>query len=408
MNTSTEPVQRLLLINYEFPPLGGGAGNATDNIATELAAAGVDVKVLTSAFAGLPAFERKNGFDIHRIPVPRRRLDRCSALEMLAFLVSSLIFAPLLVRRWRPDGSIAFFTLPCGPAAWLIGMLFGIPWVASLRGGDVPGFLPRQIGAYHRLTKPVIVALWARAVAVVANSDGLATLAREAAPEIPVMVLPNGVDTDRYRPAAAPLRNAEAGLRLLFVGRLVHQKGLDLLLDALAAGPAGISVDIVGDGPEREALIKQAQGLGISDRVRFQGWLDRKALPEYLQTADAFVFPSREEGMPNAVLEAMASGLPVITTAVRGMAGVVEAGVSGWMVPSEDRVALEAAITECRADPAQRRRRGAEGRRRAETLFCWRTTALGYRDIFRDKQSFSRKKLGTLSDDQSSSSTFTL
>jgi glycosyltransferase involved in cell wall biosynthesis len=378
-----EPALRLLLINYEFPPLGGGGGNATANIAAELAAAGVEVRVLTSGFTGLPACERRNGFEIHRIPVLRRRPDRCSVLEMLTFLLSSLVCAPLLARRWRPDGTIAFFTIPCGPAAWLIRVLFGIPWVASLRGGDVPGFLPRQIGAWHRLTRPVILGLWADAAAVVANSLGLAELARQAGPKIPIMVLPNGVDTVRYRPVPERPRREDGGLRLLFVGRLVHQKGLDLLLEALAVAPRDVTLDIVGDGPEREALIGQAHRLGVSGRVRFLGWLDRDALPAHFQAADAFAFPSRDEGMPNAVLEAMACGLPVIATDVRGLAEVVVDGRSGWLVPPEDRTALAAAIGHCRADPALRVRRGAEGRLLAETRFSWRATALGYRDIFR-------------------------
>jgi glycosyltransferase involved in cell wall biosynthesis len=341
--------------------------------------------VLTSAFTGLPAFERRNGFDIHRIPVVRRRLDRCSVPEMLVFLFSSLIFAPLLARRWRPDGTIAFFTLPCGPAAWLIKVLFGVPWVASLRGGDVPGFLPRQLGIYHRLTKPAILALWARAAAVVANSVGLADLARRAAPGIAVMVLPNGVDTVHYRPPPACVRQDCSGLRLLFVGRIVRQKGLDLLFDALAVGPRDISVDIVGDGPERDVLVRQVDTLGLSSRVRFLGWLDRDALPVHFAAADAFVFPSRDEGMPNAVLEAMASGLPVIATDVRGMAEVVVDGKSGWLVPSGDQAALVAVLEQCLADPALRRRLGAEGRRMTETLFSWRSTALGYREIFQGR-----------------------
>ena len=385
MHRSEKPVRRLLLINYEFPPLGGGAGNATDYIAAELAGAGAEVKVLTSAFAGLPAFERRNGFEIHRIPVVRRRPDRCSVSEMLTFLLSSLIFAPLLAWRWRPDGTLAFFTIPCGPAAWLIRLLFGVPWVASLRGGDVPGFLPEQIGAYHRLTKPAILALWANAAAVVANSDGLAELARRATARTPIMMLPNGVDTGRYCPAPEPHRpDAASGLRLLFVGRIVRQKGLDLLLDALGGLPDDITVDIVGDGPEHAPLLQQAARLGLSGRIRVLGWLDREALPAHFHAADAFVFPSRDEGMPNAVLEAMACGLPVIATDVRGMAEVVVDGESGWLVPLADRAALRAAIEQCRADPEGRRRRGAGGRQRAEARFGWRATALGYLEIFQN------------------------
>ena len=383
---------RLLLINYEFPPLGGGAGNATDHIAAELAAAGVEVKVLTSAFAGLPALERRNGFDIHRIPVIRRRLDRCSTLEMLAFLLSSLICAPLLARKWRPDGTVAFFTLPCGPAAWLLRVMFKVPWVVSLRGGDVPGFLPRQIGAYHRWTKPFIIGLWRQAAAVVANSEGLAELARLAAPGLPIQMLPNGVDTNRYQPAPIGERKTSGPetLRLLFVGRIVHQKGLDLLFNALATQPVTVTADIIGDGPERAELVRQAADLGITNRVRFLGWLSREALSVHLQAADAFVFPSREEGMPNAVLEAMACGLPVIATDVRGMGEVVMDGETGWLVPLEDPTALVAALEQCRHDPECRQQRGAAGRRRAEIRFGWRATALGYRDLLADGETNAR------------------
>lgn len=375
------PIRRLLLINYEFPPLGGGAGNATENIAIELARLGVEVTVLTSAFAGLPALEHRNGIAIHRIPTLRRRRDRCSVLEMLVFLLSSLISAPRLVRSWQPDGTIAFFTIPCGPAAWLIRVLFGVPWVASLRGGDVPGFLPRQLGAYHRVTKPVIRALWRDAVATVANSEGLAALARRAAPSLPVMVLPNGVDASLFHPATAQ-SGEDRGLLLLFVGRVVHQKGLDLLLDALVDVSADVRVEIVGDGPERAALEHQLIRLGLLSRVRFRGWLDRDALPACFAAADALIFPSRDEGMPNAVLEAMAAGLPVIATAVRGLTEVVVDGDTGWLVQFGDRAALAVAIEQCRADPEDRRRRGQNGRRRIERLFSWRSTAQGYRDLF--------------------------
>ncbi len=384
---------RLLLINYEFPPLGGGAANATDNTARELAALGDEVLVVTSAFGDLPRVERlASGVEIRRIPTLRRRRDRSSVVEMLAFLASSLVMTPWIAARWRPHATIAYFGLPCGPAAWMVKALFGVPYLVSLRGGDVPGFQHRGIALYHRLAGPLIGWLWRRATAVVANSEGLAALARQFAPDQPVEIIPNGVDAARFTPqgpeqAGEALGACEAGgsLNLLFVGRVVWQKGLDVLLEALAGLPPdlrnGLSLTIVGDGPAREALNAQAARLGLSGCVVFQGWLGREELPMAYRAADVFVFPSRDEGMPNVVLEAMAAGLPVVATRIAGSRDLVVEGETGVMVASEDAPALSAALAQLAADARLRRRLGEAGRRRVVECFSWQAVAEAYRDL---------------------------
>ena len=370
---------RLLLINYEFPPLGGGAANATANMARELAALGVEVRVLTSAFAGLPGSERVDGVTIQRIPTLRRRRDRSSIVEMLAFLASSLVAAPLLAARWRPDATIAYFGLPCGPAAWMVRRLFGVPYIVSLRGGDVPGFQYEGISLYHRLAGPLIATLWRRAAAVVANSEGLAALARRFTPDQPVLIIPNGVDTALYQPGHRPERPA-GPLRLLFVGRLVRQKGLDCLLEAIARLPAPDAVDLqlVGDGPARSELEHQAAALGVAGQVAFTGWAERAAMPGLYAGADVFVFPSRDEGMPNVVLEAMAAGLPVVATRIAGTRDLVVEGETGLMIDTDDADALAAAIARLASDPALRHRLGGQGRHRVVEAFSWRAVAEAY------------------------------
>lgn len=374
---------RLLLINYEFPPLGGGAANATANTARELAALGVEVRVLTSAFAGLPKREVRDGYTIHRIPTLRRARDRSSVAEMLAFLVMSLVEAPRLALGWRPDATVAYFGLPCGPAAWLVGRCTGTPYLISLRGGDVPGFLYDGISLYHRVAGPVIGWLWRRASAVVANSEGLAELARRFAPDVDVSIVPNGVDADLFRPAApAEARPAEAGRAvLLFVGRVVRQKGLDLVLQVLPSLPAGVTLRVVGDGPDRPALEAQAQALGIADRVFFLGWLGRDDLPAAYAGADLFVFPSRDEGMPNAVLEAMAAGLPVMGTRIAGNRDLIVDGETGLMVEADDAEGLCRGLDRLVTDSELRMRMGAQGRRRVLEHFSWRAVASAYRDL---------------------------
>ncbi|NYZ17918.1 glycosyltransferase [Azospirillum sp. RWY-5-1] len=408
---------RLLLVNYEYPPLGGGAANATANMARELAMQGVEVTVLTAAFGALPRRETTPaGVRIHRIPSLRRRADRSSVVEMLAFLALSLPAAALLARRWRPDATIAFFGVPGGPAGWLLKALSGVPYVVSLRGGDVPGFQYDGIALFHRLAGPVIGFLWRRAAAVVANSDGLAELARRFAPDVPVTVVPNGVDAALFRPLSppspprgegwgegetpatgfpAPRAGAEpphpalspegrgftAPLRLLVVGRLVRQKGVDLILEAMARTPVPLDLTVVGDGGARPALEAQAAALGLQTRVRFAGWLERTALPDAYRAADLFVFPSRDEGMPNVVLEAMATGLPVAATDIAGNRDLVVDGETGFLLPVDDVAALTAALERLAANPDLRRRMGAAGRRRVVERFSWAAVATAYRGL---------------------------
>ncbi len=371
-------ILRLLLLNYEYPPLGGGAGNATANMARELAALGHDVRVVTAAYKGLPARERVDGFEIRRLPAVRRHADHCSPLEMLSFLASACAYLPVAAGAWRPDACVAFFGIPCGPAAWLLRLLRGVPYVVSLRGGDVPGFQPYDLAGYHCLTAPLIRFLWRRAAAVVANSRGLADLAARSAGAVPIRMIPNGVDAARFAPAEELSR--EGPVRLVFVGRLVRQKGLDVLLEALARLPeeACFEATIIGDGPLRADLAAMAARLGLAAKVRFAGWVSRADMPETLRHADAFVFPSRDEGMPNAVLEAMASGLAVAATRIAGNEELVEEGRTGFLVPPDDAAALTAVVARLVADRNLCWRLGQAGREKVVREYSWRVVAEAY------------------------------
>ncbi|MBN1992339.1 MAG: glycosyltransferase family 4 protein [Anaerolineae bacterium] len=368
---------RILLVNYEYPPLGGGAGNATANLAQELAGLGVEVRVLTSAFRELPHYEQRDGFTIQRIPVIRRWADRCTPPEMLTFLISAGLAAWRLVGDWRPEVAITFFGVPSGPVGLALKLRYDIPYIVSLRGGDVPGFQPYDLALYHRLVGPVIRLLWRQAGAVVANSRGLQVLAQHSAPQIPVHVIPNGVDAAHFHPLPHILHQ-ESTIRVLFVGRLVYQKGLDILLQALALIPPHIplSLEIVGDGDARPELEQTANKLDYP--IHFSGWRARSELPARYQTADIFVLPSRDEGMPNVVLEAMACGLPVVATQIAGNEELVQEGETGLLVPPETPAALAQALIKLITNDRLRQRMGLAGRQRVEEQYTWQSVAKAY------------------------------
>lgn len=367
---------RLLIINYEFPPLGGGAGNATACLAREWALRGHSVEVLTGGFRGLPSREEVDGFVVHRLPTPRKLQGQGSIVEMCAFMAASCV--SVLCRK-KPDFVIAFFSIPGGPAAWLMKFLRDVPYIVSLRGGDVPGFDSRNLSLFHNMTNPLTALIWRNARAVVGNSAGLCDLARRFMPGLEVPEVSNGVDTIRFAPGPRQERDI---CELLFVGRLAPQKGVDVLLRSLATLDRGWRLRIAGDGPERGRLGYLTKELGLEERVEFLGWIQRDDLPSLYQSADVFVFPSYDEGMPNVVLEALASGLPIVATKIAGNDQLVLQSENGFLVPAGDSAAFADALRVVTNDRGLRRSMAARSRALAVDEFSWARAAEAYETYF--------------------------
>ena len=373
---------RLLVVNYEFPPLGGGAGNATAYVAKGLAASGEDVRVLTSAWGDLPAREARDGYEVLRVPALRSRVDRAGVLNMAAFMLSATPRALAMARSWRPDATLAFFGIPGGPVALALRWGLGVPYVVSLRGGDVPGARDKGVAVWHRLTAPLTRLVWRKAAFVAPNSRGLMEQAAETADYGTMRVVPNGVDCTLFAPSA----EREWGcLRVVFVGRMVESKGLGELLEAFARakGAAGIPMrlDLVGDGGDRARFEAQARKLGLGDAVDFHGWMDRSEVAVLLGRCHVFAMPTWSEGMSNAVLEAMASGLAVVTTDIPANAELVRDGEHGMLTPVRDVEALTRALAALADDPDLLARCAANSRALAQERFGWARVAEGFRDL---------------------------
>jgi glycosyltransferase involved in cell wall biosynthesis len=366
---------RILILNSEYPPIGGGAGNASAHIAAQLEKMGHLIMVVTSRFGGLPHQEQNGGVTIHRIPALRRRQDRSTPLEQALFILSASVWILSLLPHFKPNATLAFFGVPSGAVAWLAKKIYNIPYIVSLRGGDVPGFRPYDFDVYHKLITPFLRIIWRNASAVVANSNGLRVLANAFDSRIDIPIIPNGIDLQSYK----TLDRDWSFPRLLSVGRLVHQKGLDLAMRALG-GLKEFDWEwrIAGDGPQQAALQSLAKELGIGDRVIFLGWQSREQLTEWYRRANIFLFPSRHEGMPNAMLEAMSSGLPVIASCIAGNEELVMDDKTGLLVPSEDIERLQTALKKLLSDPALREHMGEAARRQVEDNYSWETTARQY------------------------------
>lgn len=277
---------------------------------------------------------------------------------------------------WKCDVILATFAYPAGAAARDLARRMGVPYVVKVRGSDLHS-LPR-FGKRRALTAQAL----RDAAAMVAVSGNLAEIAAELGAEpSKVHVLTNGIDAAAFpllfRRQARRRLGVPAGRKtLLFVGSLLPVKGVDVLLEALARLGSDESAKtqppvtvLVGDGPMRRNLAKQAQRAGLADRVVFSGHLGREDVALWMNAADALVLPSRNEGCPNVVLEALACGTPVVASRVGAVPDLIDDS-SGIVVPPEDPGALAAAL-----DQALRREWDREALRKRVEGMSWESNA---------------------------------
>lgn len=314
----TPPPKHLLLISYEYPPLGGGLGKAVRRTGLEFAGLGHEVTVLTSRFGDLPAQERDGPLTVLRLPVMRRHQYHASVSDVLSFALSGMALGRSRLGQRRPCAILAYLTVPSGIVGAWLSLRLGAPLLTLLRGTDVPGH--RELAPWmHGLAWPVTRWVWTRSRRVVSNSRSMAEAAERALPGLQVATVWNGVDVDRFAPG--PERKPPRGAPVvLYAGRLVKVKRLDLLLRAWERAkprlPREATLELAGYGPEREGLEALTRSLGLAGSVRFLGYLGEGDMIEAYRRATVFVSLSRDEGLPNSVLEALACGVPALLSEI--------------------------------------------------------------------------------------------
>jgi glycosyltransferase involved in cell wall biosynthesis len=260
-----------------------------------------------------------------------------------AFLRSAWPSLEALARDSRPQVLFATWLFPDAWAGLMASRRLGLPLVVKLHGSDLLTLRSDP----DRL--PFLRQTLRQAQAVVVVSPSMARAAQElGASPGRLHLVPNGVNQDLFRPADRQRARRELGLPLegpllAYVGWLVPVKGPEVALKALALTP-GAHLVLVGDGILRPRLQALARELGLSERVTWAGSQPHQRVARYLAAADALVLPSLSEGEPNAVLEALSAGRPVVASAVGGVPGLVAEGVQGYLAPPGDAPALAAAL----------------------------------------------------------------
>jgi colanic acid/amylovoran biosynthesis glycosyltransferase len=270
----------------------------------------------------------------------------------------------------------------------------GVPLITSLRGYDVT----RWDGALLRSGRPIWIRyalgkkrLQRDGALFLAVSDALRERAiARGFPEARTLTHYNGVDLDRFQPDVTP---REPGL-VLHVGRLVEKKGTTVLIEAVA-GIADAKLAIIGDGPLRTSLERQSRELG--DRVRFLGEQPSDEVAQWMRRASVLAAPSLTatdgdaEGLPNVVVEAAASGLPVVGTIHSGIPEAVEDGATGFLVPEGNAEALAARLAELLGWESLRREMGVAARRLAERKFSRQMLTARLEAIYDEVAGFDRQ-----------------
>ena len=335
---------RLLLIisNLQL----GGAERLLAHMANYWSSRGHDVTLLTLAEIGTDLYKVNPG--VRRIGLGLRA-PSASSVEAVKRNIQRVLAIRRVVRAAKPNVVISFLDI-VNVLTLMATIGIRIPVIVSERTE------PRQ-HVIGRVWQGLRNLFYGQAKAIVVQTESVGQWARDIARRCPVAVIPNFVDIPSD--PVIPKSDARAqGFQIVGMGRLRHEKGFDLLIEAFARCARrnkDWTLSILGDGDEGPKLESQATSLGIRERVHFLG-LVVDPFP-LLRTADLFVLPSRYEGFPNALLEAMAVGVPVIATdCPSGPRDIVRSGYDGLLVSPENVDALEIAMERLMKNPEERRR----------------------------------------------------
>lgn len=361
---------RILVLNYEYPPLGGGGGVIAAHLAEALAA-DHELSVVTSGTGDLPSHEVRNGVEIHRVRVPGRKdRDAATMISLLGYPGAAARKAGELIQHRRFDLVHSHFAVPTGPGSMPAARRAALPHVQSVHGGDLYDPSKWTSPHRHRLLRMVVNRVLNGSDAVVASSTNVRDMVhRYYRCPGPVEIIPLGIPIRDIDAPTVSRRaaGADGPLQLVTVGRLVRRKALDVLLRALARPECHRTVlTVVGGGPELGALEALARDLDLTERVTFAGHVDEDDKWRILAQADAYVSSAMHEGFGIVFLEAMAARLPIVCFDHGGQIDFLRNGETGFVAPAGDVDGMSTAIGRIAREPELAIRMGADNRRRVD------------------------------------------
>lgn len=357
---------KILVLSYEYPPIGGGGGEICRNISENLAKIGNEVTVLTTAFDESKMLQSQGNIQpttrlsplkrgtslargetegvsknqkshikkpvIIRLPSKRKNAFQSNPVEMLSWITTTKKYIKNNPGFVDFNVCMAHFVLPGGEVAYWLKKQFGLPYVLISHGHEIPWVHPRQMFFFHLGTY-----FWIKKVCKYSEINFIQTKKMKANIDRFLgkkywnrnIIVTNGVDTEYFQP---DFSKRGKKLRIIFVGRLVIQKDPMTFLKAIrhfSQNTRDFEVHIMGDGNLRKKMEKFVQKNGLSKKVHFRGKISRAQMLAEYQAAHLLVAPSLNEGMSIAALEALCCGVYLIASRASGFEDMIEEGVNG-------------------------------------------------------------------------------
>ena len=367
---------RILMLNYEFPPLGGGAGNANYYLLKEFAKKkNVHIDLVTSSANNKFETEHfSSNIKIFKLNVNKKDIHYWKMNEIIRWTKKAYKFSKELINKNEYDLCHCWTGWPAGIIGYKLRKQ--VPYIIALRGSDVPGYSSRLKILDKIVFSSLSKLVWKNAKFVITNSEGLKKLALKTF-NTKIDVIYNGVDVDEFK----PLKNKKIGkkIKLISTGRLIERKGYNYLIEALKVNN-NIELTLIGEGNLKKELEDLAKKNKVN--VKFLGRVNHKLISNYLRNADIFILPSLNEGMSNSILEAMACGLPIITTDVGGSKELIKD--NGFIVKKADSETLKYSIEKFLNNPKLIKQMGNTSKKIAKKM-NWNNITKKYLEIYNEK-----------------------
>lgn len=304
---------RILVLNYEYPPIGGGAAPVSRDISEEYKRCGDKIVVVSMSCGNLPYYSVESGVEVYRLNCKRKRKDVCTPIEQYNYIKTVRRFMKEHKELQRYDVCHTHFVIPTGQVAYEIKKKYGIPFIITAHGSDVEGHNKKiSMKIMHVLLRHGWRRIVDSASCVVLPSLYLKKRIENNYSKGNYCYIPNGIDYGFYRQLNNPEMKEK---RILIMGRIQKFKNVQFVLEVIKIIRQetffyGWMVDIVGDGPYRAKIEKIIKDSGLSDVICMHGWIDNKSnqLNRILSRATIYISASKFENCPMSVIETTVAG----------------------------------------------------------------------------------------------------
>jgi glycosyltransferase involved in cell wall biosynthesis len=338
---------RVLVLNHEYPPIGGGGGQACKNIIDELIQRGYETTLITAHYKDLLKEETSGNPRIFRVPSLRKYPFRVGLFGMGAYIFNSVLLGLKIIREWKPQIIHVHFAVPAGFAAFVLHTFTRIPYILTVHLGDVPGGVPEKTDRWFRYIFPFTKPIWKNAAEIAAVSAFTGSLAKKHY-TIEPRIIPNGM---RINPTD-PILKLNTPPTIVFAGRFMPQKNLLVFIDILnSVQDLNWKCVMLGDGPLFQSVSEKIKELSIADRFALPGWVNTTDVITTFRKSDILLMPSLSEGLSVVGVQALVAGLAIIANNVGGFTDLVESNENGFIAEIGDVAALTTAMRRYLSNP---------------------------------------------------------